>query len=87
MDIVIPQAMRAVLPAISNEAVGMLKSTSLVSVIGVSELMRVGRSVMGDTFLSFEPLIVVGIIYYILTKIFSFFSDKVEAALSKGVRK
>lgn len=43
MDIVIPQAMRAVLPAISNEAVGMLKSTSLVSVIGVSELMRAGR--------------------------------------------
>ena len=87
MDIVIPQVMRAVLPAISNEAVGMLKSTSLVSVIGVSELMRAGRTVMGDSFLQFEPLLIVSVIYYILTKIFTFFSDKVEASLSKGVRK
>lgn len=86
-DIILPQAIRTILPALVNEAAGQLKGTSLVSIIGVTDLMRVGRQVMSDTFLSFEPLIVVGIIYYVLTKILSVCGGVLEKRLAVSVRK
>lgn len=87
MSIVLPQALRSVLPALVNEMIGNLKSTSLISIIGVADLMRVSRQVMADTFLTFEPLIIAAIIYYILTKILSFFAKKLERWLNRGARK
>lgn len=86
-DIVLPQALRSILPALVNEAIGMLKFTSLVSIIGVVELMRAGRQVMGDTFITFEPLIIVGITYYVLVKILSIFSEALEKKLNQSARK
>jgi His/Glu/Gln/Arg/opine family amino acid ABC transporter permease subunit len=86
-DIVMPQSLRSILPALVNETVGNLKSTSLISIIGVADLMRVSRQVMANTYIMFEPLVTAAVIYYILVKILSYFSDKLERSLGKSVRK
>lgn len=87
MDIVLPQSLRSILPALVNETVGNLKSTSLISIIGVTDLMRISRQVMADTYIMFEPLFIAAIVYYILIKIITYFAQKLEKALSKGTRK
>lgn len=86
-DIVIPQSLRAILPSLVNETIGNLKSTSLISIIGVADLMRVSRQVMADSFITFEPLIVAAFVYYVLTKILSVFAKRLEIYLSRGSRK
>jgi len=86
-DIVLPQSLRAILPSLVNETIGNLKSTSLISIIGVSELMRVSRQVMASTYIMFEPLVIAAIIYYVLVKILSFFAKKLEVSLSRSARK
>ncbi|MDD4833248.1 MAG: amino acid ABC transporter permease [Lutispora sp.] len=86
-DIVLPQSLRAILPSLVNETVGNLKSTSLISIIGVTDLMRVSRQVMADTYIMFEPLVVAAIVYYILVKILSYFAQKLEQNLGRSARK
>lgn len=65
--IIIPQAIRNILPAIGNEFVTVIKESSMASVIGVGELMYAAKVVRGKTFRGFEPLIVVAIFYFVLT--------------------
>ncbi len=65
--IILPQALRNVLPALGNEFVIIIKDSSIVSVIGIGELMYSADTVKGNTFLPFEPLIVVAFIYFIMT--------------------
>ena len=65
--IVIPQAVKNILPALCNEFVTMIKETSLASTFFVGELMTVYRTISGALFLTIEPLIIVGIIYFIVT--------------------
>lgn len=86
-DIVLPQSLRAILPALVNETIGNLKSTSLISIIGVTDLMRVSRQVMADTYIMFEPLIVAAIAYYVLVKMLSYFAQKLEVRLGRSARK
>ncbi len=86
-DIVIPQSLRAILPSLVNEAIGNLKSTSLISIIGVADLMRVSRQVMADSFITFEPLIVAAVVYYVLTKVLSIFAKRLENYLNRSSRK
>ena len=86
ISIVLPQALRSILPALVNEMIGNLKSTSLISIIGVADLMRVSRQVMADTFITFEPLIIAAVIYYILTKILSYSAKKLEKRINRGAR-
>lgn len=66
-NVVIPQAFKNVLPALGNEFITVIKESSIVSVIGLSELMRSSDIVRGVTYRSFEPLIVVAILYFIMT--------------------
>mgnify|MGYP000789505727 FL=1 len=77
-DIVLPQALKAVFPSMINETIGLLKGTSLVSIIGVVDLMRASRQVMADSYLSFEPLMVAAVIYYILVKSMSMIGNRLE---------
>lgn len=66
LDIILPQAFKNILPALVNESIALLKDSALVSTIGVLDLMRRAQVVAGQTFLYFEPLIVVGVIYYVM---------------------
>ncbi len=65
--IVLPQAVRVILPPIGNEFVALLKDSSLVSVLAVSDLTRRGREYMARTFLSFDTWILVALCYLVLT--------------------
>ncbi len=66
VDIVFPQALKNILPALVNESIALLKDSALVSVIGVSDVLRRAQIVAAERFIYFEPLIIAGMIYYVL---------------------
>lgn len=65
--IILPQAIRNILPAIGNEFVAIIKESSMASVIGVGELMYGAKLVTGATYQAFEPLIVAAVFYFAMT--------------------
>nr|WP_246032357.1 ABC transporter substrate-binding protein/permease [Vagococcus zengguangii] len=65
--IVLPQAVKNILPALGNEFVTVIKESSVVSVIGVSELMFQSGVVQGASFKPFMPIVVASLIYFFLT--------------------
>jgi polar amino acid transport system permease protein len=65
--IIIPQAIRNILPALGNEFVVVIKESSIVSIIGIADLMYRADTVRGNTFQPFEPLIVAALIYFLMT--------------------
>ena len=67
IKIVLPQAVKNILPALGNEFVTVIKETSLASTFFVGELMTSYLVVKGNTYLTFECLFIVGAIYFILT--------------------
>ncbi|WP_206125359.1 ABC transporter permease subunit [Staphylococcus debuckii] len=69
--IILPQAIKNILPALGNEFVTVIKESSIVSVIGVSEIMFNAQVVQGASFDPFTPLLVAAILYFILTFVLS----------------
>lgn len=65
--IIIPQAIKNILPAMGNEFIIMVKNTSLVSIIGLHELTYLSNTIRADTYLAFEPLIITAFVYFVLT--------------------
>ncbi|NLG28040.1 MAG: amino acid ABC transporter permease, partial [Chloroflexi bacterium] len=65
--VILPQAVRVILPPIGNEFVALLKDSALVSVLAVSDLTRRGREYMARTFLSFDTWIMVALCYLVMT--------------------
>ena len=65
--VILPQAVRVILPPVGNEFVALLKDSSLVSVLAVSDLTRRGREYMARTFLSLETWAMVALIYLVMT--------------------
>lgn len=65
--IIIPQAFKNILPALGNEFITLIKESSIVSIIGIHELMYNADTVRGNTFQPFEPLITAAVIYFVLT--------------------
>ncbi len=80
--VVLPQAMRNILPALANEFVTDIKETSLASTFFVGDLMTTYRTVNGATFLTLEPLFIAGVIYFVL----SFTLSKLVAYLERRLR-
>lgn len=66
-NIVLPQAIKNVLPALGNEFITLLKETSVAGYIGITELIKASDIITSNTFDYFFPLIIVAIIYLILT--------------------
>lgn len=66
-NIIIPQAIRNILPALGNEFIVVIKESSIVSIIGIGDLMYKADTVRGNTFQPFEPLIVAAVIYFLMT--------------------
>ncbi len=79
MHIVLPQAVRNILPALGNEFIMMLKETSLASTFYLGDLMTSFLKVKGATYLTFEALLIVGVIYFVMT----FSLSKVVAAFER----
>ena len=75
--IILPQAFKTILPPIANEIVTLVKDTALVYVIGIDELLRVGK-IACNRDSSLLPLLIIGIVYLILIEIFTKIFDKIE---------
>ena len=71
MRIILPQAIKNILPALGNEFITVVKETSLASTFFVGELMTAYLKVKGNTFLAMECMTIVGVIYFVLTFILS----------------
>jgi len=84
--IIVPQAFRIVTPAIGNDFVAMLKDSSLVSVVGVQELLWRAQAAGRPTFQSMQTLLVAALVYWILTIVFSFFQNRLERKMAMGDR-
>jgi polar amino acid transport system permease protein len=69
--VIIPQAVRIVLPPVGNEFIAMLKDSSLVSVLAISDMLRRAREYASRTFAYFEAYTLVALVYLIVTLIFS----------------
>lgn len=83
-NIILPQAIKNILPALGNEFITIIKESSIVSIIGIHELMYNTDTVRGNTFKPFEPLIISATIYFILTfslsKILSVFERRLRTS-------
>lgn len=82
--VVLPQAVRRVVPPLGNEFIAMLKDSSLVSVIGFGELTRTGQLLIAETYAAVEIWSCVAIIYLVLTLTISRLVTFVEKKLSTG---
>ena len=82
--IVIPQAVRTMIPSIINQFIITLKDTSILSVIGFPELTNVGKTIMGNTFKNLQAWAIVGIMYLIVITILSKVSKQIERRVNRG---
>ncbi|WP_108610486.1 amino acid ABC transporter permease [Aminobacter sp. MSH1] len=82
--VVLPQAFRVIVPGLGNESIGMLKATSLVQIIGYTELLTTAQRIYSMNFATVPLLIVVTAWYMALVAIASFGQAKLEKAMSRG---
>lgn len=80
-EIILPQAVKRILPALVSEFITLLKETSIVGFIGGVDLLRSANIITSQTYRGVEPLLAVGIIYLILTAIFTKLMRIVEGRL------
>tara|TARA_B100000965_G_C19597292_1_gene760841 strand:- start:3342 stop:4004 length:663 start_codon:yes stop_codon:yes gene_type:complete len=81
-DIILPQSLKNILPALVNEMVNLLKESAIISTIGGADLMRRAQLVAADEYTYFGPLIIAGICYYTLVLILSSCAKLVENKLN-----
>lgn len=82
--IVVPQIFRLVIPSLVNETISILKNSSLVSVIAVTELMRVSQQIVATTYRPFEIYIAAAVIYIIINFLLSLIGRSAEIRLARG---
>jgi polar amino acid transport system permease protein len=82
--IIIPQAVKNILPALGNEFIVVIKESSIVSVIGIGELMYNADTVRGNTYKAFEPLMVAAFMYFIMTFTLSKLMGRLERRMKNG---
>jgi polar amino acid transport system permease protein len=85
--IVIPQAFRISLPTLINEYITVVKLTSLVSVISLTEILTVGQRLYAQNFLVMETLAAVGMYYVLIVTVFGWLLQRLEAYLDLSQRK
>jgi len=84
--IILPQTIRVVLPPLGNEFIALLKDSSLVSILAVSDLLRRGREYASKTFNYFEAFTVVALVYLVMTLFFSRLVALMEERMSRRDR-
>ncbi|MDD2970373.1 MAG: amino acid ABC transporter permease [Lachnospiraceae bacterium] len=82
--VVLPQAIRTMIPSIINQFIITLKDTSILSVIGFPELTNMGKTISGNTFKSLETWAIVGIMYMIVIVTLSKVAKRVERRVNRG---
>ena len=84
--IILPQAFKAVLPALANEIIVLMKETSVCAFIGLNDLTRGGDIIRGVTYSDFMPLIAVARIYLAMVMVLSYFVKLLERRLRSSER-
>lgn len=79
--IIVPQSMRSIAPALVNEVITVLKSSSLVATIGLMDMMRAAQSVQALTYRAFEPFLVVAVVYYVIVMALTALGNRLERRL------
>ena len=82
--VVVPQAIRTMIPSIINQFIITLKDTSILSVIGFPELTNVGKTIMGNTFKNLQTWAIVGVMYMVVIITLSKVSKKLERRINRG---
>ena len=85
--VVLPQAMRLIIPPTGNEFIAMLKDSALVNFLGVWELFFRAVKIGRQNFKSMETLIIAGLFYWLVTIFFQYFQSRLETRMAKGTRK
>ena len=85
--IIVPQAIKNILPALGNEMITLLKDTSLVTVIGLKDMVKGALIIQGRTYQAFLPLVAVAIIYLIIVIILSKLLTLLERRLRESDRR
>ena len=83
-SVVVPQAVRNILPALGNESIALLKETSIAGFIGVIDLTRGADIIRGQTYDALMPLLVVALIYLAIVLILQFLVKKMERRLNNA---
>ena len=81
--IILPQAVRLVIPPLTNQAISLVKQSAIVSVIAVFDLATEGRNVIADTFMTFEIWLTVAFIYLCITTLMSIAAGRIEALVRR----
>jgi len=82
--VVLPQAVRTMIPALVNQCIITLKDSSILSVIGMAELTQAGKLIIANNLESFKMWLIVGVMYFIIIMILSKISKNIERKLQYG---
>lgn len=86
IHVILPQAMKNILPAIGNEMIALLKETAVAGYVAVQDLTRAGNLIRNNTFDAFNPLMVVALTYLIIVVALTWLLGRLEKRLHKGDR-
>lgn len=81
-DIIMPQVIKSVLPALINEFIALLKETALISTLGEADIMRRSQLVAAEYYRYFEPLCIAALCYYLMVLMLEFLGKFVERKLN-----
>ena len=82
--VVLPQAIRTMIPSIINQFIITLKDTSILSVIGFPELTNTGKTIMGNTFKSLQTWAIIGVMYMVVIVTLSKVAKRIERRVNRG---
>ena len=85
-NVIIPQAVKNILPALGNEMITLFKDSSLVTVIGLADLTKVAIQIQAKTYQAFMPFIGIACIYLIVVMILTKLLDALERRLRRSER-
>ena len=85
--IVVPQAVKAILPSLGNEFITLLKDTSLITVIGGKEVVYAAQAIYAKTYAPMLPLLFVAAIYLVVVLLFTWLQGKLERRLRESDRR
>ena len=86
VHIIIPQAIKNVLPALANEFIVLIKETSVAGYVTIRDLTMGGNIIRAATYSPFMPLVAVAIIYLVLVMFFTWLIGKIERRLRNSER-
>jgi len=81
--IIMPQALKRALPTLVGEMIALVKDSSLVSVISITDLTKVGREIVANTFSPFETWLIIAAMYFVITFALSAFGHNIETKMKK----